>query len=76
MKTWHWIAIVGIVLIGGYLYFRTRAKSAATPPVGDKVGTGVADAGAPPLPNVNMSHPGTAHLLTFTRPNAFGRRTL
>lgn len=76
MKPWMYIAIAGVLLVGGYLFFRSRATSAATPPVGDKVGTGIADAGAPPLPNVAMSHPGTAHLLTFTRPNSFGKRAL
>jgi len=76
MKTWHWIVIAGAALVVGYVFWRRRATSAAPVTIGDKVGTGIDDAGAPPLPNVAPANPATATILTFTRTNSFGKRFL
>lgn len=72
MKTWHWIAIGAMVLVVGYVFWRRRQTSAAPVVIGDKVGTSIGDAGAPPLPNLTMSSPPTAKLFTFVKPKAFG----
>ena len=74
MKTWHFIAIGGLLLIGGVVFLRSRATSTAVP--GDKVGTGApGDAGAPPLPIVAPSQPATGTSLAFfTYNKLFARR--
>lgn len=63
MKTWHWIVIGGIALVGGYLLL--RQSNAVTVVAGEKVGTGTGAAGAPPLPNLTYANPTTGKLFAF-----------
>jgi hypothetical protein len=63
MKTWHWIVIGGVVLVGGYFLLTSEKK------VGDTAGG--ASAGAPPLPNVSFANPRTGQLFAFS--NSFTR---
>jgi hypothetical protein len=76
MKTWHWIAIGGVLAIGVWLYIRARTASSGDPwMVGPKIGTAPGmGAGAPPLPNVAPSNPATGVQLAFASRQDMERR--
>jgi len=69
LKTWHIVALVGLAVVVGWMCLRRTSTPGIA--VGDKAAS---DVGAPPLPNVAPSKPGTATYFTFVQPNAFGRR--
>lgn len=68
LKTWHWIAIGGVVLVGAYFVLRGGTTSAPLI-IGDKIGSAGGSAGAPPLPNLTLSNPMGTKALIFTSGN-------